>query len=104
MRKTIILAIATTFLAGASVATGLTRIPGTVRVPRRFTVAWTVRPDSTRGTRARTKGSTVMIRTAIISMTASFVLFGVWTVNLISYHPATDLNPLAPLNTNIDWR
>jgi hypothetical protein len=45
-----------------------------------------------------------MIRTAIISMTASFVLFGVWTVNLISYHPATDLNPLAPLNTNIDWR
>ena len=45
-----------------------------------------------------------MTRTAIISMTASFVLFGVWTVNLISYHPATDLNPLAPLNTNIDWR
>src|SRR5262249_8120982 len=82
----------------------VTRIPGTVRVPRRFTVAWTVRPDSTRGTRARTKGSTVMIRAAIISMTASFVLFGVWTVNLISYHPATDLNPLAPLNTNIDWR
>ena len=35
-----------------------------------------------------------MIRTAIISVTASFVLFGAWTVNLVSYHPATDLNPL----------
>ncbi|MGB8567852.1 MAG: hypothetical protein WCD78_03315 [Pseudolabrys sp.] len=33
-----------------------------------------------------------MIRTAIISMLASFVLVGVWTVN---YHPATDLNPIA---------
>ncbi|HEX3340380.1 MAG TPA: hypothetical protein VHT68_14545 [Pseudolabrys sp.] len=45
-----------------------------------------------------------MIRTAIISVTASFVLFGAWTVNLVRYHPATDLNPLAPLNTNVDWR
>ena len=36
-----------------------------------------------------------MIRTAIISITASFVLFGAWAVNLVSYHPATDLNPLA---------
>jgi hypothetical protein len=32
-----------------------------------------------------------MIRTAIISITASFLLFGVWTINLVSYHPATDL-------------
>ena len=38
-----------------------------------------------------------MIRTAIISMVASLVLVGVWTVN-----PATDLNPLAPLSTNLD--
>jgi hypothetical protein len=45
-----------------------------------------------------------MIHTAIISVTASFVLFGAWTVNLVSYHPATDLNPLAPLSTNVDWR
>jgi len=45
-----------------------------------------------------------MIRTAIISVIASFVLFGAWTVNLVSYHPATDLNPLAPLSTDIDWR
>lgn len=36
-----------------------------------------------------------MVRTAIISVTASFVLFGAWTVNLVSYHPATDLNPIA---------
>ena len=42
-----------------------------------------------------------MIRTAIISVIASFVLVGVWTVNLVSYHPATDLDPLAPLS--VDW-
>ena len=42
-----------------------------------------------------------MIRTAIISVTASFVLFGAWTVNLVSYHPATDLNPLAPLTRQL---
>ena len=40
-----------------------------------------------------------MIRTAIISVTASLVLFGAWTVNLVSYHPAPDLNPLAPLSS-----
>ena len=42
-----------------------------------------------------------MIRTAIISVTASFVLFGVWAVNLVSYHPAPDLNPLAPLTPHL---
>ncbi len=41
-----------------------------------------------------------MIRTAIISMIASFVLVGAWTVNLVSYHPTTDLNPLAPLSVD----
>jgi hypothetical protein len=45
-----------------------------------------------------------MIRTAIISLTACFVLFGAWTVNLVSYHPATDLNPLAPLSHSVEWR
>lgn len=49
------------------------------------------------------KGSTVMIRTAIISVTASFVLFGAWTINVVSYHPANDLNPLAPLSTSV-WK
>jgi hypothetical protein len=49
------------------------------------------------------KGSTVMIRTAIVSVTASFVLFGAWTVNLVSYHPANDLNPLAPLSKSV-WK
>lgn len=50
------------------------------------------------------KGSQVMIRTAVISVIASFVLVGAWTVNLVSYHPATatDLDPLAPLSTNVD--
>ena len=43
-----------------------------------------------------------MIRTAIISVIASFVLVSAWTVNLVSYHPATDLNPLAPLS--VDWK
>jgi hypothetical protein len=43
-----------------------------------------------------------MIRTAIISIAASFVLVGVWTISLVSYHPTTDLNPLAPLSTSVD--
>ena len=30
-----------------------------------------------------------MIRTAIISVVASFVLVGAWTVSLVSYHPTT---------------
>jgi hypothetical protein len=42
-----------------------------------------------------------MIRTAIVSVIASFLLVGVWTANLVSYHPATDLDPLAPLS--VDW-
>jgi len=42
-----------------------------------------------------------MIRTAIISVITSFVLVGVWTASLVSYHPATDLDPLAPLS--VDW-
>ena len=59
-------------------------------------------PRGTGKNPGKNKGSTVMIRTAIISVTASFVLFGAWTVNLVSYHPAKDLNPLAPLSTNVD--
>ena len=43
-----------------------------------------------------------MIRAAIVSVTASFVLFGAWAVNLVSYHPTTDLNPLARLNAPVD--
>jgi len=45
-----------------------------------------------------------MIRTAIISVTATFFLFGVWAVNLVSYHPTADLNPLAPLSLDGAWR
>jgi hypothetical protein len=33
-----------------------------------------------------------MIRTAVISVTASFVLVGAWAVNLVSYHPAPNLD------------
>jgi hypothetical protein len=43
-----------------------------------------------------------MIRTAIISFTASFLLFGAWAVNLVSYHPAPNLNPLVPLSASVD--
>jgi hypothetical protein len=42
-----------------------------------------------------------MTRAAIISVIASFALVGVWTANLVSYHPATDLDPLTPLS--VDW-
>ena len=45
-----------------------------------------------------------MICTAIVTVTASFVLFGAWAVNLVSYHPTTDLNPLAPLSAPVDWK
>ena len=54
------------------------------------------------GRSGKNKRSYVMMRTAIISVIASFVLVGAWTVSLVSYHPATDLNPLAPLSTNAD--
>ena len=43
-----------------------------------------------------------MVRTTIISVIVSVVIVGVWTVNLVSYHPATELNPLAPLSTHVD--
>ena len=43
-----------------------------------------------------------MIRTAIISVIALFALVGVWTADLVSYHPAMDLNnPLASPSTPI---
>lgn len=43
-----------------------------------------------------------MIRTAIISVVASVILVGVWTVSLVSYHPTTDLDPLAPISVQLD--
>jgi hypothetical protein len=42
-----------------------------------------------------------MLRTILVSIAASFVLFSAWTINLVSYHPAHDLNPLAPLKTSV---
>ena len=48
--------------------------------------------------------SSAMIRAAIISVTASFLLFGAWAVNLVSYHPAPNLNSLAPLSAPVDWK
>ncbi len=42
-----------------------------------------------------------MVRTVLISIAASFVLVSAWTINLVSYHPSKDLNPLAPLKTTV---
>jgi len=42
-----------------------------------------------------------MMRTVLISITASFVLVSAWTINLVSYHPMNALNPLAPLKTTV---
>ena len=42
-----------------------------------------------------------MLRTILVSIAASFVLVSVWTINLVSYHPAHDLDPLAPLKTTL---
>jgi len=42
-----------------------------------------------------------MIRTAIISVIALFALVGVWTADLVSHHPAMELNPLASPSTPI---
>ena len=43
-----------------------------------------------------------MIYTAIISIVASFVLFGAWAISLVSYHSATDLDPVASLSAPAD--
>ncbi len=45
-----------------------------------------------------------MIRTAIISVAVSFVLFGAWAISLVSYHSTTDLNHVAPLSTPAGWK
>jgi hypothetical protein len=45
-----------------------------------------------------------MIRTAVISVTASFVLFGAWAVNLVSYQPAPNLDSLASRSAPVDWK
>ena len=44
-----------------------------------------------------------MIRTVVISVTAAFVLLGAWAINLVSYHPAPDLNRLAQLSPPVEW-
>jgi hypothetical protein len=46
-----------------------------------------------------------MIRTFMISATAAALLTGVWTVNLVTYHPAdSGLNPLNPIVTLAAWK
>jgi hypothetical protein len=44
-----------------------------------------------------------MTRTILISITAFFLIAGVWTINLVTYHPATDqgLNPLTPATLTV---
>lgn len=43
-----------------------------------------------------------MIRTAILSVVGFVVLVGAWTINLVSYHPTTDLDPMAPISVQFD--
>ena len=46
-----------------------------------------------------------MLRTLMISVTAVFLAAGVWTVNLVCYHPVeAGLNPLNPLSTTAAWK
>ena len=41
-----------------------------------------------------------MVRTLTISFTAAALFAGVWTANLLCYHPADNgLSPLAPIST-----
>jgi hypothetical protein len=45
-----------------------------------------------------------MVRTVMISVTAAVLVAGAWTVNLVCYHPADGLNPLAPVSMNAAWK
>ncbi len=45
-----------------------------------------------------------MVRTVMISATAAVLVAGAWTVNLVCYHPADGLNPLAPVSITSIWR
>ncbi len=45
-----------------------------------------------------------MVRTVMISITAAVLVAGAWTVNLVTYHPADSLNPLAPVSITAAWR
>ncbi len=44
-----------------------------------------------------------MTRTILISVAAFVLIAGVWTVNLVTYHPSPDqgLNPLTPVNMTV---
>jgi len=44
-----------------------------------------------------------MVRTVAISIAAAALFAGVWTANLVCYHPADGLNPLAPLSA-MTWK
>jgi len=46
-----------------------------------------------------------MTRTIMVSITAFFLMAGVWTANLVCYQPAAvdAVNPLAPINMNVAW-
>ncbi len=43
-----------------------------------------------------------MIRTAIFSVVGFVVLVSAWTIKLVTYHPTTDLDPLAPISVQLD--
>ncbi|MGA7973356.1 MAG: hypothetical protein WCA36_11160 [Pseudolabrys sp.] len=44
--------------------------------------------------------------TITIGLTFFSIIVGVWTVNLVCYHPQAnqDVNPLAPINMTVAWK
>lgn len=46
-----------------------------------------------------------MTGTIITAVAASFLIVGMWAVDLARYHPQADsLDPLATINTTIAWK
>ena len=44
--------------------------------------------------------------TITIGLTFFSIIVGVWTVNLVCYHPQANqgVNPLAPINMTVAWK
>ena len=59
----------------------------------------TAERETLRTGKAGTTRENVMVRTLAISVTAAVLFAGVWTANLLCYHPTDDgLSPLAPIS------
>jgi hypothetical protein len=45
-----------------------------------------------------------MTRTLLISVSAFFMIAGVWAANLVCYHPQQGLDPMSPISITADWK